>query len=136
IVQEWNGYKPNIRWLLEGLWEHLIQLRNNEISARIQFEIKHPYDVSPRPSQWNNRIDWIESLYRLALDDFREYCTVFIFVPYFINIRKLSRLEAYDLVMNWLDRCRSMKRLMWNPRLKVNGALKGLEDTYLHHEMN
>jgi hypothetical protein len=32
IVQLGSTYRPNIRYLLEGLWEHLIQLRNNEIS--------------------------------------------------------------------------------------------------------
>jgi len=51
IVQLSNGYKPNIRYLLEGLWEHLIQLRNNEILERARFEMKHPYDVSETPSQ-------------------------------------------------------------------------------------
>jgi hypothetical protein len=76
IEQLSNGYlqRPNIRYLLEGLWESLIQLRNDEISdrlldeqRRIRFEIRHPYDVSPHYQ--SNRIDWIERLMEKPLED-------------------------------------------------------------------
>jgi len=31
IVQPWNGYKPNIRWLLHDYWMYLIRKKNNEV---------------------------------------------------------------------------------------------------------
>jgi hypothetical protein len=127
IVQPWDGYRPNIRYLLEDYWTYLIQIRNDEAlerlrqeQKRIRFEIRYP-DRYQR--QRPNKMDWIESLYRLALDDFREYCTTFILVPYFVNIRRLSLSETSDLVMDWLDRCRSKKRLNWDTRRKVKDVL-------------
>src|SRR5215469_5542110 len=49
VIKRWNGYKPNIKWILEGYWTYLIQERNNEAlemlrqdQKRIRFEIRHP----------------------------------------------------------------------------------------------
>jgi hypothetical protein len=129
IIHRWDGYKPNIRWLLEGYWVYLIQERNNEAlerlrqeQKRLRFERKYPSRCQSQ-QQASNKIGWIESLYRLSLDDFREYCTTFILVPYFVNIRRVSRSETSDLVVDWLDRCRSKKRLVWNARRKVDDVL-------------
>lgn len=121
IEQLSNGYKPNIRYLFEGLWESLIQLRNNETSnrflnerRRILFEIKHPYDVSPPTPHYPNRIDLIERFLENPLHDFRKYCVTFIFVPYFINIRRLSDLDIFDRIKVWLEKCKSLQRLDFN----------------------
>jgi hypothetical protein len=125
IVQLGNGsvYKPNIRYLIEGLWEHLIQLRNNEISnrlaaeqRRIKFEIEHPYDVTPPGVKRYqiSRIDWIERLMEKALEDGRKYCITFILVPYFINLKRLSDLDTLDRIKVWLEKCKSIHRLDFN----------------------
>jgi len=36
IIQRWNGYRPNIRWLLKDYWVYLIQERNNEVLKGIR----------------------------------------------------------------------------------------------------
>jgi hypothetical protein len=133
IVQPWDGYRSNIRWLLEGHWIYLIQKRNDEISRRLhdeqkrlRFEWKYPNRIID--SQQTSKIDWIESLYAKSLDDFRKYCPTFIFIPYFVNVRRLSRSEAFNLVMNWLDRCSvEGKRLDFNPRQKIKGSLDSVK---------
>lgn len=38
IIQRWDGYRPNIRWLLKDYWIYLIQERNNEALSRLQEE--------------------------------------------------------------------------------------------------
>src|SRR5581483_2507234 len=38
IIQIWDGYRPNIRWLLKDYWIYLIQERNNEALSRLQDE--------------------------------------------------------------------------------------------------
>jgi hypothetical protein len=134
IVHRWDGYRPNIRWLLKDYWIYLIQERNNETlnrsqheRKRLRFERKYPNN---RISgiQRINRIDWIESLYAKSLDDFRKYCTWRIFTPYFMNVRKLPRSDVYNLIMNWLDRCSSeCRRLDFNPRQKVNDSLDSVK---------
>jgi len=128
------GYKPNIRYLLEGFWEHLIQIRNNEIyeklrteQRRIKFEIRHPYDVSPpKPQTWSNRMDWIERLLSRPLGDFRKYCITFIFVPYFINIRSLSDSDATDKIEVWTEKCRPIQRLDFRASSKIRYDIKRL----------
>ncbi|MGA8082484.1 MAG: hypothetical protein WB988_11515, partial [Candidatus Nitrosopolaris sp.] len=133
IVQRWDGYRPNIRWLLKDYWIYLIQERNDEISRRLhyeqkrlRFERKYPNHIID--NQQTSKIDWIESLYARPLDNFRKYCTTFIFIPYFVNVRRLSRSAAFNLVMNWLDRCGSeCKRLDFNPRQKIKESLDSVK---------
>jgi Primase X len=124
IVQRWDGYKPNIRYMLEGLWEHLIQLRNNEISERARFEIKHPYDATPQPQSqgW----DWVERLLHKPLGDFRKYCITFVFVPYFLNIKRLSDLDTLDKIMSWLEKCRAIYRLDFNGKSRIKYDIKSV----------
>jgi len=130
IVQRWNVYKPDIKWVLKDYWMYLIQEKNNEILTRSR------KDERRLRSQWRKGIDhnqqqkqtgktwWIESLYCKTLDDCRYYCIWRIFVPYFINIRMLSQLETFNLIKNWLDRCSSLKRLSFNAKNSINHALK------------
>lgn len=109
---------------------YLIQERNNEVlkrmhdeQRRLRFERKYP-DNRTSGTQRIDRIDWIESLYAKSLDDFRKYCTWRIFTPYFMNVRKLSRSDVFNLIMNWLDRCSSEgRRLDFRPRQKINDSL-------------
>jgi Primase X len=130
IVQRWDGYKPNIRYMLEGLWEHLIQLRNNEISERARFEMRHPYDVTP-PSQpqiqsfeWD--WGWVERLLQKPLVDFRRYCITFVLVPYFLNIKRLSDLDTLDKITAWLEKCRSVHRLDFNGKSRIKYDIKSV----------
>jgi hypothetical protein len=124
IVQLSNNYKPNIRYLLEGLWEHLIQLRNNEVLERARFEMKHPYDVSP--SQPPERWDWVERLLQKPLDDFRKYCITFVLIPYFLNIKRLSDSDTLDKIMTWLEKCRLVQRLDFNAKSRVKYDIKSV----------
>jgi len=132
IIQRWDDYRPNIRWLLEDYWIYLIQERNNETLDRLQAEQKRLRFESKYPScitdiQRTNRIDWIESLYRKSLDDFRKYCTWRIFTPYFMNVRTLSRTHVFNLILNWLDRCSSVSRLDFNPKREINDSIDSVK---------
>ena len=40
IVHRWDGYRPNIKWLLNDYWLYLIQERNNEALKTMQDEQK------------------------------------------------------------------------------------------------
>ncbi len=37
-----------------------------------------------------------------------------------MNIRKLSRLETYNIIRKWLDRCNSLDRLRFDADYKIN----------------
>jgi hypothetical protein len=73
------------------------------------------------------RYGYIEKLLDKSLDDFRKYCTTFVFTPYFINIKKLSYSEAFNLMKDWLDRCWQCKRLNFNPTTKINDAIESVK---------
>lgn len=70
-----------------------------------------------------------------------------ILAPYLINIRKYSSGEAYNVIQNWLDRCRNLRQLdfrhNYNVKQNINSAKKGgflpisldklkIENTYLY----
>jgi hypothetical protein len=130
IIQRWDGYRPNIRWILKDHWISLIQERNNEVlkgirDARKRLRFEGRYHTNDRET---SRIGWIESLYAKPLDDFRKYCIWRIIAPYFVNVRRLSRSEVFNLIMNWLDRCSSeCKRLDFRPRQKINDSLNSVK---------
>jgi hypothetical protein len=130
IIQRWDGYRPNIRWILKDHWISLIQERNNEAlkgirNARKRLRFEGRYHTNDREP---SRIGWIESLYAKPLDDFRKYCIWRIFTPYFVNVRRLSRSDVFNLIVNWLDRCSSeCKRLDFNSKGKINDSLDSVK---------
>jgi len=130
IVQRWNGYKPDIKWVLRDYWVYLTQEKNNEIlttSHRDQRRLRSQWKRGIDPNQQKkqaNKTEWIESLYHKSLDDCRYYCIWRIFVPYFINIRMLAQSETFNLIKNWLDRCSQCKRLSFNAKNSINHALR------------
>jgi hypothetical protein len=127
IVQRWDGYKPNIRWLLRDYQTYLIQERNNELLSNLHKDQKRLRSQWRRGSQYQqqtSKIDWIELLYHKPLGDFRKYCIWRIFAPYFINIRRLFQSEAFDLIKDWLDRCSILKRLDFDARRNIKYALR------------
>jgi non-catalytic primase subunit PriX-like protein len=93
----------------------------------LRFEIKYKDNLNANP-QNITEIDWIESLYKKSLDDFRKYCTWRIFIPYFINVKKLSRSQVFNLVNGWLNKCNSeCKRLDFNSKQKINDSLNNVK---------
>jgi hypothetical protein len=130
---------PNIRWVLEGYWTYLIQERNNEVLRRLHSEQKRlrfqwKYPNSNRQQQTKSEESWIKMQYgyidkllQKPLDDFRKYCTTFLFTPYFMNKKRLSQTETFNLIKDWLDRCSSCKRLDFNASWKINNSIKSVK---------
>jgi hypothetical protein len=70
--------------------------------------------------------DYIDRLFNKPIDNFRKLCIWKIFVPYFVNIKRLSHLEAFNRTRSWLDRCNSISRLNFDSKWKINYALKNV----------
>jgi hypothetical protein len=51
-----------------------------------------------------------------------------VFVPYFINVKGLSRSETFDKVKSWLDKCNQLLRLKFNARYKIDYELNRVAD--------
>lgn len=74
-------------------------------------------------------IQWIEKLLNKPLDvEGRYYCTWRIFAPYLINVKGLSKFDAFNIISTWLDKCNSLRRLSFNSvkRHKIDYALNNV----------
>jgi hypothetical protein len=64
-----------------------------------------------------NRIKCIENgILKNALVDHRKYIIWRILSPYLLNVRKLTREEAYSIMNDWLDKCDKLERLILMPK--------------------
>jgi len=59
----------------------------------------------------NNANIAYERLLQLQIDDFRKNAADLILIPYLVLIRKVSDSEVYNIVRNWLDKCKILKPL-------------------------
>jgi hypothetical protein len=71
----------------------------------------------------NHDYDYIERLINKPINDYRNYCVWKILVPYYINIKGLSKLQTFDVVRTWLDKCNSVTRLDFIPKQKLDYEL-------------
>jgi hypothetical protein len=73
-------------------------------------------------------IDWIESNIPSAasngIADHRKITIELVLAPYLVNVKKCDYDTAYNIIANWLDKCGKIRRLDFNPRYRINYALK------------
>jgi hypothetical protein len=123
-LQKWNSIRPRIKPLLTEFYIYLADTKIKEIHG-----IGKRRDRSIRYSvQYNNKIQWIETLLQISISDHRKYALWRIVAPYLINIRKLSYEDACTVITDWLNKCDKLKTLVSvNERIKPNlgAAAKG-----------
>ena len=66
---------------------------------------------------------YVERLINKPIHTHRNYCVWKILVPYYINIKGLSKLQTFDTVKTWLDECHAITRLDFNPKQKIDYEL-------------
>jgi hypothetical protein len=59
----------------------------------------------------NDSIPWIERLLQTGLSDHRKYVISIVLVPYFINIKRLSKEDTTRSINQWLSKCSTCKPL-------------------------
>ncbi|HET9805514.1 MAG TPA: DNA primase noncatalytic subunit PriX [Nitrososphaeraceae archaeon] len=129
IIQEWNKKRPSIKYLLLEFRRYLITQKIQEISNRNNKKVKQSFSYiqnnnNENNSNTNNTIFWIEKLLKTPVADFRKNSVSLILAPYLINIKKLSYQESFDILIQWLNRCDSIRQLEFNSRYLVKTALK------------
>jgi hypothetical protein len=121
IIQRWDGNTPSIIPILTQYYIWLQAEAIKDIQRRRKVE-RASRKYGPR-LVGKKTICWIEKLLDKPLDDSRKYCIWRVFAPYLINVRGLSKLETFDAIKAWLDKCNSVYRLDFNPAQKINTAL-------------
>ncbi|MGA9153702.1 MAG: hypothetical protein WBZ36_24230 [Candidatus Nitrosopolaris sp.] len=132
IEKYWDGNTPTVSNILLMQYYNYLQfaeIRNirKQKVREVQYRKGRIYG-RPRVLQKINLhgYDYIEKLFNKPLDNFRKLCIWKIFVPYFINVKRLSRLEAFNRTKSWLDRSSSISKLNFNPRCKIDYALNNV----------
>jgi hypothetical protein len=130
ILQRWNGKRVDIEPLVHEFRVWLTQqeinlIRNKKPKSSIRkFDFK--YSTNRKAHTHNmSRFDWIEKLLQTPIEDHRKDCLWRIIGPYLLNVRKLSELEAAKMMQNWLDNCDSVRKLDFEPGLKIYSIIKG-----------
>jgi hypothetical protein len=120
IVQEWNGIRPAINWLLRDYRRYLIQ---QKISNRIS-ERKLRYSAATKALSSSAKRTWIEIFLNTAIHDYRKNALRLIVAPYLINIKKLTYDDAFNVAKRWLDLCDERRSLDFNAEDKIKYSLK------------
>ena len=120
IIQEWNRDRPSIKFLLLEFRRYLINQKIKELNKKREIERKSGY--------YSNRggystIFWIEKLLDTPISDFRKNATNLIIAPYLVNNKKLSYQHSFDILIDWLQKCNSFKKLDFKPDYLVKHAL-------------
>ena len=115
VIQQWDGHRPAIQYLLREFRRWLIDEKVEEhrlLNSRMAHT--HTRTINSSSTIW-----WIEKLLQTPIDDYRKYAVWRILIPYLINIRKLAGEEANKTISSWLDKCNSLRRLDFNPNYMI-----------------
>lgn len=70
-------------------------------------------------------IAWIDAILNNGgMADGRKRLTDLVLAPYLVNIKQYDYEDAYNRLIDWLDRCSQKSRLGFNARLKIRYALQ------------
>ena len=126
VIQEWDGYRPPMKLLLDAFHAYLVDQKQKEINLRKRIEIRLGITGDKR-----NSISWIETLLQTPIVDYRKNAIGLILAPYLINIKKLPYDSAYIILIDWLKKCSRLRKLGPNfeYRLKysLNSAVRKLQ---------
>lgn len=118
VIQEWNGQRPNIRLLLGTFHAHLVDQKIKGLQKHD--ELNHRRVNTFRGySIIINKISWIEKLLQVPLPDNRKYCIWRILAPYLVNVRKLDDDVSFSVILEWLEKCKSVKRLSFDSKYAI-----------------
>ena len=123
VIQEWDGIKPKINWILRDFRRYLIQ-------ERLDKKIHDAKTKRYRIKRARDKQDcWIEKLLEIPIEDYRKNAVNMILAPYLINIKRLTIKDAFAVINTWLDKCSSLRQLDSNITYIVNYALKRSQST-------
>jgi hypothetical protein len=120
-IQKWNSVRVLIsREFIEDFRTYLEQKitdqeNNNYKNNHNNNNNRHIYP----PSYYK----WIEQILQTSLPDYRKMLVRLILAPYLVNFKKLSYQESYDILIEWLQKCSSIRKLDFNLGYQVKSAL-------------
>lgn len=128
VINIWDGYEPSIKKLLPDYYNYLLAEDVRNMMRETELDRKRSYySQSKNKNKNKNKIWWVENLLNMPLHDFRKYLVRRIIPRYFINIRGLSRQEAFENTSAWLNGCNLIHKLDFNPTKEIDRALNNVK---------
>lgn len=130
ILQNWNGMRIDAEPLVHEfrIWltqQEIHLTRGNTKKSTIR-KIPRQYFTNTKNQNNNSkRIEWIEQLLKTPVKDYRKECLWRIIAPYLLNVRNLSELQASKIMEQWLDKCNGVRKLDFEPKIKIHSIIKG-----------
>ena len=119
IIREWNGIRPSLKFLLRDFRRFLIDQKIKELNEQRKREERLAYKFTRN----TKTVFWIEKLLQTPIPDFRKNALNLIFAPYLVNIKKLTYNESFEILIDWLEKCDSLRKLDFNSKYLVKYAL-------------
>ncbi|KAA2283098.1 hypothetical protein [Candidatus Nitrosocosmicus sp. SS] len=140
IIKKWNGQRLPIQLLTKGFRRWLMQLEVDQYKFSSKYannldSIKTTNHICLQNHHTNlihinRKIWWIEKLLSTPILDHRKFCLWRIFLPYLLNIRKLTVDETVLMLKEWLDKCDLTNELDFNSVQKIHEYIRYV-GTYL-----
>jgi hypothetical protein len=134
IIRKWNGQRLPIQLLTKGFRRWLMQLEVDQYRCMLNHwsnqghikTINHIYfeNRDTGLKQESKKIWWIEKLLSIPISDHRKFCLWRIFLPYLLNIRKLTVDETVLILKEWLDKCGLTNELDFNSVQKIHEYIR------------
>ena len=133
ILQKWNGKRMDgeaithefMIWLTKQEINHIKSSSNKPHSLKKNKSKYLGSGESHRQNKSSSRIEWIEHLLQIPIEDQRKYCLWRIIGPYLLNVKHISEVETAKTMEKWLDLCSNLKKLDFEPKIKIYGIIKG-----------
>jgi hypothetical protein len=118
IIRKWDNNRPSITLLLGSFCAYLKDRRLKEQRFLQQ------QNLDPQNSSGTKNIPWIDRLLQTAISNGRKYCIWRILAPYLVNMKHVSIEQSACIIMDWLKRCAQLAILDFNPRSRIDYALR------------
>jgi hypothetical protein len=148
IVTRWDGKtKGHILFLFNHFYYHIQEMhvkrermmkKARQNRKRLEFNKNRPFGVigdrtifvdsgvtelTHQHQQHYNDYWYIDLLLQIQIDDFRKRAISLLFAPYFIKIKKMPFDIAEKQILDWLDRCNTVRLLDFDAIEKTQQAV-------------
>jgi hypothetical protein len=124
LIQEWNGTRPSINYLLADFCGYVANVKVQELREQQSRRMQQQYYVKAAKNNYRYTLQWIEKLLQIPITDGRKFSIWRILVPYLINYKHLSEEECTAIILNWLAKCGELLRLEFNMIYVTRYAIK------------
>jgi hypothetical protein len=127
ILERWDEIRPSIKGQL--LYDFYLWLANEKIKELKRQKELSKYQSNTTKTKTSNSIQWIDKLLQNPIEDYRKNAVSLILAPYLINIKKMSVVDAFSTIKEWLNKCALLRSLDSNFSYRVKYALNTAVDS-------